>query len=239
MRLQINHVGPVPPSYYVRDHINVDYEQCTVVKRGSSQQLDYEILSPGCVLRSVRWHECRLWKRWPESDGIRFLLPCAGGSLPQRALTSVSGCFWRRERGNGRRPPRCRKLCPARDTMLTWCPRMDRWRANSQECVSELQHPSGRNGDCRYWYFVGFSQTFWDSITLTASSKLKESASPLKCFCLTTCLVRRLLEGFKTHQLRATANQNQDDIVCVRSAAIPEHKLKNLIYIYMLSTWGI
>lgn len=50
--LQINHVGPVPPSYYVRQHVKVDYEQCMVVKRGSSQQLDYEILFPGCVLRS-------------------------------------------------------------------------------------------------------------------------------------------------------------------------------------------
>lgn len=59
MRLQINHVGPVPSSYYVRDHISVDYEQCTVVKRGSTQQLDYEILFPGCVLRSLRWQECR------------------------------------------------------------------------------------------------------------------------------------------------------------------------------------
>lgn len=44
-------MGPVPSSYYVRQHVKVDYEQCTVVKRGSSQQLDYEILFPGCVLR--------------------------------------------------------------------------------------------------------------------------------------------------------------------------------------------
>ncbi|KAG7220478.1 hypothetical protein INR49_018197 [Caranx melampygus] len=48
---EINHVGPVPPSYYVRDHVKVDYEQCMTVSRGSSQQLDYEILFPGCVLR--------------------------------------------------------------------------------------------------------------------------------------------------------------------------------------------
>ncbi|KAM9393694.1 SEC14-like protein 2 [Pholidichthys leucotaenia] len=50
-RTWINHVGPVPPSYYVRDHVKVDYEQCMTVNRGSSQQLDYEILFPGCVLR--------------------------------------------------------------------------------------------------------------------------------------------------------------------------------------------
>ncbi|XP_075960957.1 SEC14-like protein 2 isoform X3 [Anarhichas minor] len=51
-RTKINHVGPVPPSYYVRDHVKVDYEQCMTVSRGSSQQMDYEILFPGCVLRS-------------------------------------------------------------------------------------------------------------------------------------------------------------------------------------------
>ncbi|KAM4745934.1 SEC14-like protein 2 isoform 2-T2 [Anableps anableps] len=50
-RTRINLVGPVPPSYYVRDHVRVDYEQCMTVNRGSSQQLDYEILFPGCVLR--------------------------------------------------------------------------------------------------------------------------------------------------------------------------------------------
>uniref|UniRef100_A0A8D3ATT9 SEC14-like lipid binding 8 n=1 Tax=Scophthalmus maximus TaxID=52904 RepID=A0A8D3ATT9_SCOMX len=50
-RTKIHHVGPVPSSYYVRDHVNVDYEQCMTVSRGSSQQLDFEILFPGCVLR--------------------------------------------------------------------------------------------------------------------------------------------------------------------------------------------
>ncbi|XP_004086486.1 SEC14-like protein 2 [Oryzias latipes] len=52
-RTRINHVGPVPPSYYVRDHVKVDYEQSITVNRASSQQQDYEILFPGCVLR---WH---------------------------------------------------------------------------------------------------------------------------------------------------------------------------------------
>lgn len=50
-RSRINHVGPVPPSYYVRDHVKVDYEQCLTVSRGSTQQMDYEILFPGSVLR--------------------------------------------------------------------------------------------------------------------------------------------------------------------------------------------
>lgn len=44
-------MGPVPPSYYVRDHVKVDYEQCLTVSRGSTQQMDYEILFPGSVLR--------------------------------------------------------------------------------------------------------------------------------------------------------------------------------------------
>ncbi|XP_028269425.1 SEC14-like lipid binding 8 isoform X1 [Parambassis ranga] len=62
-RSRINHVGPVPPSYYVRDHVKVDYEQCMTVTRGSSQQLDYEILFPGCVLR---------WQFATESADIGF-----------------------------------------------------------------------------------------------------------------------------------------------------------------------
>lgn len=49
--LQINHVGPVPPSYYVRDHIKVNYEQCMTISRCSSQELDCEVLFPGSVLR--------------------------------------------------------------------------------------------------------------------------------------------------------------------------------------------
>ncbi|XP_068613353.1 SEC14-like protein 2 [Brachionichthys hirsutus] len=62
-RTMINHVGPIPPSYYVRDHVKVDYERCTIVKRGSSQQFDYEILFPGCVLR---------WQFATESADIGF-----------------------------------------------------------------------------------------------------------------------------------------------------------------------
>ncbi|XP_058492402.1 SEC14-like lipid binding 8 [Solea solea] len=50
-RTRINLVGPVPSSYYVREHVKVNYEQCITVSRGSSRQLDYEILIPGCVLR--------------------------------------------------------------------------------------------------------------------------------------------------------------------------------------------
>ncbi|XP_036954712.1 SEC14-like protein 2 isoform X2 [Acanthopagrus latus] len=62
-RTRINHVGPVPPSYYVRDHVKVDYEQCLSVSRGSSQQLEYDILLPGCVLR---------WQFATESADIGF-----------------------------------------------------------------------------------------------------------------------------------------------------------------------
>lgn len=70
--MQINHVGPVPPSYYVRDHIKVDYECCVTVNRGSSQQLDYEILFPGCVLRSVWQLSLRL--KWPLFEWPMFYM---------------------------------------------------------------------------------------------------------------------------------------------------------------------
>uniref|UniRef100_A0A3B4B148 Uncharacterized protein n=1 Tax=Periophthalmus magnuspinnatus TaxID=409849 RepID=A0A3B4B148_9GOBI len=54
-RTWINHVGPVPRCYYVRDHVKVEYEQSLTVSRRSTQQLDYDILVPGCVLR---WQFC-------------------------------------------------------------------------------------------------------------------------------------------------------------------------------------
>ncbi|XP_024908804.1 SEC14-like protein 2 isoform X1 [Cynoglossus semilaevis] len=50
-RTMINHVGPVPSSYYVWDHVNLEYDQCLTINRGSTRQMDYEILFPGCVLR--------------------------------------------------------------------------------------------------------------------------------------------------------------------------------------------
>lgn len=49
--LQINYGGDVPPRYYVRDQLTQPYEHTVVVNRGSSHQVEYEILVPGCVLR--------------------------------------------------------------------------------------------------------------------------------------------------------------------------------------------
>ncbi|XP_062308114.1 SEC14-like protein 2 [Osmerus eperlanus] len=48
---QLHLAGTVPTSYYVRDSVKVDYEQCLTVSRGSTEQMEYEILFPGCVLR--------------------------------------------------------------------------------------------------------------------------------------------------------------------------------------------
>lgn len=48
---QINYGGDVPQHYYVRDQLSQQYEHTVVVNRGSSHQLEYEILFPGCVLR--------------------------------------------------------------------------------------------------------------------------------------------------------------------------------------------
>lgn len=48
---QINQGGLVPETYYAGDFIQVQYDQCVSVSRGSSHQLEYEILAPGCVLR--------------------------------------------------------------------------------------------------------------------------------------------------------------------------------------------
>ncbi|XP_054700267.1 SEC14-like protein 2 isoform X2 [Grus americana] len=48
---KINYGGDVPQHYYVRDQLAQHYEHTVVVNRGSSHQVEYEILFPGCVLR--------------------------------------------------------------------------------------------------------------------------------------------------------------------------------------------
>lgn len=48
---QINQGGDVPQHYYVRDRLAQEYEHTVVVNRGSSHQVECEILFPGCVLR--------------------------------------------------------------------------------------------------------------------------------------------------------------------------------------------
>ncbi|KAJ6634224.1 hypothetical protein lerEdw1_014104 [Lerista edwardsae] len=50
-RSKLNYGGEVPKSYYVRDQLKQQYDHSVVVNRGSSQQVEYEILAPGCVLR--------------------------------------------------------------------------------------------------------------------------------------------------------------------------------------------
>ncbi|XP_061117604.1 SEC14-like protein 2 [Conger conger] len=50
-RTRIQYGGVVPRSYYVRDSITMQYDQCISIRNGSTHQLEYEILFPGCVLR--------------------------------------------------------------------------------------------------------------------------------------------------------------------------------------------
>lgn len=48
---QINYGGDVPKSYYMCRQERLQYEHTVVVGRGSSHQVENEILFPGCVLR--------------------------------------------------------------------------------------------------------------------------------------------------------------------------------------------
>ncbi|XP_029423210.1 SEC14-like protein 4 isoform X2 [Nannospalax galili] len=48
---KINYGGDVPKSYYQRNQERLQYEHTVAVGRGSSQQVENEILFPGCVLR--------------------------------------------------------------------------------------------------------------------------------------------------------------------------------------------
>uniref|UniRef100_A0A8C5ZLC3 SEC14 like lipid binding 3 n=1 Tax=Marmota marmota marmota TaxID=9994 RepID=A0A8C5ZLC3_MARMA len=48
---KINYGGEIPKSMYVRDQVKTQYEHSVQISRGSSHQVEYEILFPGCVLR--------------------------------------------------------------------------------------------------------------------------------------------------------------------------------------------
>ncbi|XP_038619702.1 SEC14-like protein 3 isoform X1 [Tachyglossus aculeatus] len=48
---KINFGGEVPKSYYMRDQVKTQFEHSVVINRGSSHQVEYEILLPGCLLR--------------------------------------------------------------------------------------------------------------------------------------------------------------------------------------------
>ncbi|XP_055972515.1 SEC14-like protein 4 [Sorex fumeus] len=48
---KINYGGDVPKSYYQQNQVRVQYEHMATVGRGSSLQVEHEILFPGCVLR--------------------------------------------------------------------------------------------------------------------------------------------------------------------------------------------
>ncbi|XP_005396326.1 PREDICTED: SEC14-like protein 4 isoform X1 [Chinchilla lanigera] len=48
---KINYGGEVPRTYYLREQVRMQYDHKVSVSRGSSQQVESEILFPGCVLR--------------------------------------------------------------------------------------------------------------------------------------------------------------------------------------------
>ncbi|RXN07064.1 SEC14 2 [Labeo rohita] len=50
-RTRITFGSEVPKTYYVRDSIKVDYDQSVTIGRGSSHQMEYELLAPNCALR--------------------------------------------------------------------------------------------------------------------------------------------------------------------------------------------
>ncbi|XP_036908407.1 SEC14-like protein 4 [Sturnira hondurensis] len=48
---KIKYGGEVPKSYYLRNQVRMQYDHTVTIGRGSSLQVDNEILFPGCVLR--------------------------------------------------------------------------------------------------------------------------------------------------------------------------------------------
>ncbi|XP_077164082.1 SEC14-like protein 2 [Paroedura picta] len=50
-RSKLNYGGDIPKKYYVQDQLKQKYDHSVMVSRGSSHQVEYEILFPSCVLR--------------------------------------------------------------------------------------------------------------------------------------------------------------------------------------------
>ena len=87
----------MPQHYYLCNHVRVQYDHQATVGRGSSLQVDNEILFPGCVLRWA-WHTPKhthlgTVMRGPEPRQVAVsgALSPAGGSSRQTEGTSASG----------------------------------------------------------------------------------------------------------------------------------------------------
>ncbi|XP_017344731.2 SEC14-like protein 2 isoform X1 [Ictalurus punctatus] len=50
-KTMIKYGGVVPKSYYIKYSVDVQYEKCITISRGSDHQLEYEVLVPNCLLR--------------------------------------------------------------------------------------------------------------------------------------------------------------------------------------------
>ena len=86
----------MPQHYYLRNHVRVQYDHQATVGRGSSLQVDNEILFPGCVLRwALRPTHTHLGVvgRGPEPRQVAVsgAMSPAGGSSHRTEGTSASG----------------------------------------------------------------------------------------------------------------------------------------------------
>ncbi|KAG7322485.1 hypothetical protein KOW79_013831 [Hemibagrus wyckioides] len=50
-KTMIKYGGVVPKSYYIKDSVDVQYEKCITISRGSDHHLECEVLVPNCLLR--------------------------------------------------------------------------------------------------------------------------------------------------------------------------------------------
>lgn len=108
-RPQINYGGDVPQHYYLCNHVRVQHDRQATVGRGSSLQVDNEILFPGCVLR---WHGFPTHTHLgtvgrglePRQVAASGALSPAGGSLRRTEGTSASGVFLKTKMGSGSGP---------------------------------------------------------------------------------------------------------------------------------------
>ncbi|XP_063579002.1 SEC14-like protein 4 isoform X5 [Pongo abelii] len=77
---KINYGGEVPKSYYLCEQVRLQYEHTVSVGRGSSLQVENEILFPGCVLR------CPALRQHLQPDACQEAQLHCGGAASRQGL---------------------------------------------------------------------------------------------------------------------------------------------------------
>lgn len=114
---QIKYGGVVPKSYYIKYSVDVQYEKCITISRGSDHQLEYEVLVPNCLLRWVMdpfiffYIAFLFFQALFILSFIHSFMLILDGSLLVMVVILVLASTWRLKQESNRKSQKCRKYC--------------------------------------------------------------------------------------------------------------------------------